>query len=171
MASVRSLFDVAPICHPPAADAPAGAPRQPDLPARGLLGESDGESRSTAALTPPDETSLRGAGRELQLQQNKGVLQQRRRRWQIQPGITEAGIREIGPQREKMHAWRAGEIQKSMAANLRDTGWLGEYVPMRMNCPLLGRRVSADAVSDFAAQAWRCDGLGFGAECLRGVED
>lgn len=168
-ASVRSVFDVAPICHPPPPEAPASAAWQRHLPARALLAEIDTASQSTAALTPPDETTRRGAGRELQ--QRKGGPKVWRRRRQIQPGITEAGIQEIGPQREKMHAWRAGEIQKSMAANLRETGWLGEYVPMRMNCPLLGRRVSAEAVSDFAAQVWTCDGLGFGAECLWRAEE
>jgi hypothetical protein len=53
-----------------------------------------------------------------------------------------------------------------MIANLEETGWLGSFVPMHTTCPLLGRRVAAEAVSEFAAVAWRCDGLGYSWECL-----
>lgn len=57
-------------------------------------------------------------------------------------------------------------IHAEMTANLRAQGWLGDYAPLRMNCPLLGRKVSAEAVPQFAAAAWDCDGLGFSWACL-----
>lgn len=75
-------------------------------------------------------------------------------------------IPEFGPARDKLYLERATEIRGAMEENLRRTGWLGEYVPMLMHCPLMGRRVSWQAVSEFAALAWRCDGLGFAWECL-----
>lgn len=75
-------------------------------------------------------------------------------------------IPEFGPARDKLYVERATEIREAMAENLRRSGWLGEYVPMQMHCPLLGRRVSWQAVSEFAALAWRCDGLGFAWDCL-----
>lgn len=75
-------------------------------------------------------------------------------------------IPEFGPARDKLYLERATEIRGAMEENLRRTGWLGEFVPMQMHCPLMGRRVSWQAVSEFAALAWRCDGLGFAWECL-----
>lgn len=61
--------------------------------------------------------------------------------------------------------WADG-IHAEMTANLRAQGWLGDFVPLRMNCPLLGRKVSPETVPQFAEAAWRCGGLGFSWECL-----
>ena len=63
---------------------------------------------------------------------------------------------------------RATEIHRVQQAHLRETGWLGDFEPMLMSCPLTARKVSPEAVSEFAAIAWRCDGLGFAWECLMG---
>ena len=63
---------------------------------------------------------------------------------------------------------RLGEILDAMRGNLRAQGWLGGFEPLSMGCPLLGRRVSRHAVSEWAAVAWDCDGLGFAWECLEG---
>lgn len=57
-------------------------------------------------------------------------------------------------------------IQEAMRGNLRRQMWLGGFEPLSMGCPLLGRRVSAAAVSEWAALAWDCDGLGFSWACL-----
>lgn len=177
------MFDVEPLCHPPPAEAPAEAAWEPADAGRRLRAAADGGVKSQAddaawwrndvdsPLHGAGVGGELGAGRKLQLnrwQRKRQNSQIRVRRW-TQPGITETAIPEIGPQREQLHAWRAGEIQRDMAANLRATGWLGDFEPMQMNCPLLGRRISADAVSDFAAQAWQCGGLGFDASCLGNV--
>lgn len=57
-------------------------------------------------------------------------------------------------------------IRDAMAGNLRLQEWLGGFEPLSMGCPLMGRRVSAAAVSEWAATAWDCDGLGFSWSCL-----
>ena len=74
---------------------------------------------------------------------------------------------------EHMHERAGGdlhlrEILDAMRGNLRSQGWLGGFEPLSMGCPLLGRRVSRHAVSEWAAVAWDCDGLGFAWECLEG---
>ena len=63
---------------------------------------------------------------------------------------------------------RAASIKQLQQARLRQTGWLGNFEPMFMSCPLTARKVSPEAVSEFAALAWRCDGLGFAWDCLAG---
>jgi len=57
-------------------------------------------------------------------------------------------------------------IKEAMRGNLQRQKWLGGFEPLSMGCPLLGRRVSAEAVSEWAAVAWDCDGLGFAWSCL-----
>lgn len=75
-------------------------------------------------------------------------------------------IPEFGYARDRLYVERSREIRAAMQDNLRSAGWLGDFVPMQMHCPLMGRRVSWQAASEFAAVAWRCDGLGFAWECL-----
>jgi hypothetical protein len=75
-------------------------------------------------------------------------------------------VPEFGPERDRSHWDKAQFLRDSMRKNLRETGWLAGFDPMQMHCPLLGRRVEWQAVSEFAALAWRCDGLGFSWECL-----
>ena len=58
-------------------------------------------------------------------------------------------------------------IQAAMTSNLRQSKWLKGFEPLSMSCPLLGRRVHPDAVSEWAAAAWDCDGLGFSWKCLQ----
>jgi hypothetical protein len=60
---------------------------------------------------------------------------------------------------------RALRINEAQSANLRKSGWLGDFEPMLMSCPLTARKVSQEAVPEFAALVWRCDGLGFAWEC------
>lgn len=78
----------------------------------------------------------------------------------------ESGVAEVGEERDAQDAAWAEGIHREMSGNLRAQGWLGQYEPMHMHCPLLARKVSADAVSQFAEAAWRCDGLGFAWQCL-----
>lgn len=58
-------------------------------------------------------------------------------------------------------------VQAAMASNLKHSKWLADFEPLSMSCPLLGRRVPAEAVSEWAADAWDCDGLGFSWACLQ----
>ena len=58
-------------------------------------------------------------------------------------------------------------LQAAMASNLKNSKWLGDFEPLSMSCPLLGRRVPVEAVSEWAAAAWDCDGLGFAWDCLQ----
>lgn len=62
---------------------------------------------------------------------------------------------------------RADAIRSAALRNLRRTRWLGDFEPMLMTCPLLARKVPPEAMSLYAAAAWRCDGLGFAWECLQ----
>lgn len=75
-------------------------------------------------------------------------------------------IPEFGEVRDAQDARWAEGIHADMLANLRQDGWLGDFDPMHLHCPLFARKVSVEAVPQFAAAAWRCDGLGFSWECL-----
>ena len=77
-----------------------------------------------------------------------------------------AGIPESGLEHDRAHWEMAQELKREMRSNLDETGWLEGFEPMQMHCPLLGRRIEWNAVSTFAALAWRCEGLGFAWECL-----
>ena len=77
-----------------------------------------------------------------------------------------AEIPEPGHEHDRAHWEMAQELRGEMRNNLDNTGWLEGFEPMQMHCPLLGRRIEWNAVSEFAALAWRCDGLGFAWECL-----
>lgn len=77
-----------------------------------------------------------------------------------------SAIPEFGPERDRSHWDKAQALRNSMRSNLKESGWLGGFEPMQMHCPLLGRRVEWQAISEFAALAWRCDGLGFSWDCL-----
>ena len=74
---------------------------------------------------------------------------------------------EFGAERERLLFNRATTIRQVQAANLKRTGWLGGFQPMLPMCPLTARKVSPEAISEFASIAWRCDGLGFAFECLQ----
>jgi hypothetical protein len=65
---------------------------------------------------------------------------------------------------------RAHVIHNAQMKNLRKTGWLGGFEPMLPTCPLLARKVAPEAMSYYAAIAWRCDGLGFAWECVSGAK-
>jgi hypothetical protein len=58
------------------------------------------------------------------------------------------------------------KIQRVQHANMLVSRWLGDFRPMRMACPLLGRKVAPELMPEFAAVAWSCEGLGFAWECL-----
>lgn len=58
-------------------------------------------------------------------------------------------------------------IEQFMTQNLQREKWLGQYKPLNMGCPLLGRRISVDAVSEWASKAWDCDGLGYAWKCVQ----
>lgn len=73
---------------------------------------------------------------------------------------------EFGPERDRSHWDKSQTIRDAMRTNLREYEWLGGFEPMQMHCPLLGRRIEWQSVSEFASLAWRCDGLGFSWECL-----
>lgn len=75
-------------------------------------------------------------------------------------------VDERGVERERIHLRAGVDIRTSMMKNLKAQKWLRDFKPMPMHCPLLGRRVSWQAVSDYATLAWSCDGLGFAWECL-----
>ena len=75
-------------------------------------------------------------------------------------------LEEVGWDRDPQDDRWADALRDEMRANLRAQGWLGEFEPMQTNCPLFARKVSREAVPQFAAAAWRCDGLGFAWECL-----
>lgn len=75
-------------------------------------------------------------------------------------------VEERGVERERIHLRTGVDIRTSMMKNLAAHPWLSDFKPMPMHCPLLGRRVSWQAVSDYATLAWSCDGLGFAWECL-----
>ena len=66
---------------------------------------------------------------------------------------------------DDIQQWQHGNLQRSVVGQA-DQPWLGGYQPMRMSCPLFGRKVPKQTVSLFAAEAWRCDGLGFAYDCL-----
>jgi hypothetical protein len=94
------------------------------------------------------------------------------------PALFEGGVRdggrrlnwvapEFGAERERLLFNRATTIRQVQATNLRKTGWLGRFEPMLPTCPLTARKVSLEAISEFASVAWRCDGLGFAWECLQ----
>jgi Core-2/I-Branching enzyme len=74
---------------------------------------------------------------------------------------------EHGSEQARLMRQRAQRIRRAQLANLRRTRWLEAYVPLLPTCPLVGRKVSAEAASEFAAVAWHCDGLGFAWECLK----
>lgn len=78
----------------------------------------------------------------------------------------ESGGAEVGDERVAQDALWAEGIYAKMKANLAAQGWLGGFEPLCMHCPLLARKVSREAVPQFADAAWRCDGLGFAWECL-----
>jgi hypothetical protein len=62
---------------------------------------------------------------------------------------------------------REQRIHDAEAQNLQRSRWLGAFTePLFHTCPLVARKISSEAVSEFAALAWRCDGLGFAWECL-----
>lgn len=81
-----------------------------------------------------------------------------------------AAVPEFGTERDISRWDRAQELKSYMRTNLKESGWLGSFEPMQMHCPLLGRRVEWQSVSEFAALAWRCDGLGFAWECLHAAK-
>ena len=173
LASIKTVFAIDGVCRQPAPDSGEPAAMATAGPARRLQASVEDTSDESVEWAGEarrgeyqDEVELgESAGRGLKLSRWKRRKSKIVK--QIQPGITETSVKEMGRQRETIHLRRALDIQRAMAGNLRAAGWLGGYEPMRMNCPLLGRRVSADAVSDFAAQAWRCDGLGFDPTCLQ----
>ena len=74
---------------------------------------------------------------------------------------------EYGPEHQRKMFSRAINVMRVQRANLHSTGWMGSFEPMMPSCPLTARKVAPEAVSDFAALAWRCDGLGFAWECLQ----
>jgi hypothetical protein len=86
------------------------------------------------------------------------------------PRRTLQQISEFGEAREKGLFNRAVIINKAQTASLRDSAWLGGFEPLLMTCPLTGRKVSPEAVPEYAALAWRCDGFGFAWECLEGYK-
>lgn len=60
----------------------------------------------------------------------------------------------------------AGSSSRGSGSNGK---WLGTYRPMSPQCPLVGRKVDRDAVSDLLERAWRCDGLGYAWSCVEGL--
>eukprot|EP00892_Ulva_mutabilis_P001781 jgi/Ulvmu1/11603/UM008_0004.1 len=75
-------------------------------------------------------------------------------------------VAQAGDERDAQDFRWASDIHKAMRGNLREQGWLGGFEPMLMHCPLFARKVSPEAVPQFADAAWRCDGLGFSWSCL-----
>lgn len=75
-------------------------------------------------------------------------------------------VEERGVKRERFHLKAGVDIRTTMVDQLRKHAWLEDFIPMPIHCPLLGRRVAWQAVSDYAALAWSCEGLGFAWECL-----
>jgi hypothetical protein len=73
---------------------------------------------------------------------------------------------EFGPKRDRADLGRSDVVHAATVANLRRFGWLGSFEPLRTACPLIGRRIAEEAVSEFAHAAWACDGLGYAWECL-----
>lgn len=70
--------------------------------------------------------------------------------------------------REKKKAnEKIAALEAAMRKNLARDKWLGRFKPLNMGCPLLGRRVSVDAVSEWASKAWDCDGLGYAWKCIQ----
>jgi hypothetical protein len=67
--------------------------------------------------------------------------------------------------RRSLH--KNNRIEEVMQKNLAQGKWLGKFKPLNMACPLLGRRVSVDAVSEWASKAWDCDGLGYAWKCIQ----
>jgi hypothetical protein len=62
---------------------------------------------------------------------------------------------------------KLARIQAAMLHNLKQSMWLNAFEPLSMSCPLLGRRIPVEAVSEWAAAAFDCDGLGFSWSCLQ----
>lgn len=77
-------------------------------------------------------------------------------------------VPEFGDARDRTLFSRAATIRQAQMVNLRNSSWLGDFEPMLLTCPLTARKVSPEAVSEFASIAWRCDGLGFSWDCLHG---
>jgi hypothetical protein len=65
---------------------------------------------------------------------------------------------------------KVSRLHHAMLRNLARGRWLGEYEPLAMSCPLIARRVPPSAVSEWAAAAWDCDGLGFSWSCLQAAQ-
>lgn len=164
--TLKTVFDIQPVCYEGSTVGEAAAP-VPSAADRRLL----------------SVTAAQASGRDIGWaipQRGGGLRQLQLKRWKRKtPRVGEMDLRmpkhlealqertpEFSAQREQMHVSRGAEIQRAMSANLRAAGWLGGFEPMAMNCPLLGRRVAAEAVSDFAEHVWRCDGFGFNSSCL-----
>ena len=70
-------------------------------------------------------------------------------------------------QQAQTNLLRAQRVHNAEVRNLKRTRWLGAFTePLFHTCPLVARKVPRESVSEFAAAAWRCDGLGFAWECL-----
>ena len=138
MQTAAALFDYSDVCH---------ADGHKSIPLDGSYSEPWQEPAGpTDEAGAADATRRKLAGRDL-LKKRKS--------------------KDAGSAVGREHVARAHEIHDATVANLRRTGWLGEFEPMLHTCPLTARKVSAEAVSDFASVAWRCDGLGFAFKCLR----
>eukprot|EP00892_Ulva_mutabilis_P004537 jgi/Ulvmu1/2455/UM136_0007.1 len=120
------------------------------------------KSRASAQRQKAKQDAQRQAQKQAAQMQDLAMLHRKT----VRAEAASQRIPEFGYARDRQYVDKSAAIHKAMDANLRETGWLGDFVPMQMHCPLLGRRVSWQAASEFAAIAWRCDGLGFSWECL-----
>lgn len=126
---------------------------------------------------PPEPPLLQGQN----TQGRRSLLTEGGEEWPLGPlvedGAAGAGgaarrlllqVPEFGDARDRTLFSRAATIRQAQIANLRNTSWLGGFEPMLLTCPLTARKLSPEAVSEFASIAWRCDGLGFSWDCLHG---
>lgn len=99
----------------------------------------------------------------------KAKLRERRQSGKANMPPLLRGISDAGRQRRenRRSSLKIKKIEETMKRNLAREKWLAQYKPLSMGCPMLGRRVSIDAVSEWAAHAWDCDGLGFAWKCIQ----
>lgn len=162
--------------HVPPGAAPTGLPGAAERELHGGLTDGSGPAATLRDTLTADGAPGRLAGRQIRNTPTPVATEAQGKETGTEPAILaervpiyapdEVQVPEFGPEKDAQDAAWAEQIHREMRANLRAQGWLGGFQPMHMHCPLFGRKVSAEAMPQFAAAAWRCDGLGFSWECL-----
>lgn len=139
------------------------------LPQSGTYWKDEGKLQTHAAESIKDETPDRRLHQDGDVDCQIGWV----------PDSSEPSGCKLAPPEVSRGEWRGAQLDapdarwaepifNEMHTNLRAQNWLGEFVPMRVTCPIMGRKISPEAIPLFAEAAWDCNGLGFAWECIAG---